>query len=149
MKVAGAAHTSYTVSDLERSKRFYCGLLGCEVLWEREVVESYFRAIVGFPDCVVKAAQLRIPGSDHVLELFEYAHPRGGPAVPPVNRPGSSHIAFLVDDIHAACEELGERGVVVRSDPVEVDYGANEGAWGVYIEDPDGIPMELFQLPPR
>ena len=35
--------------------------------------------------------------------------------------------------------------MVVRSDPVEVDYGANEGAWGVYIEDPDGIPMELFQ----
>ena len=149
MKVFGAAHTSYTVSDLARSKRFYCGLLGCEVVWEREIVESYFRAIVGFPDCVVKAAQLRIPGSDHVLELFEYAHPRAAPAVPPVNRPGSSHIAFLVDDIHAACEELGARGVVVRSAPVEVDYGANKGAWGVYIEDPDGIPMELFQPPPR
>ncbi len=65
--------------------------------------------------------------------------------MPPVNHPGSSHIAFLVDDIHAACEELGARGVAIRSDPVEVDYGANKGAWGVYIEDPDGIPMELFQ----
>ena len=71
MKVVGAHHTSYTVSDIERSKRFYCGLLGCEVIWEREIIEKYFRDIVAFADSVVKAAQLRIAGSTHILEVFD------------------------------------------------------------------------------
>ena len=101
MKVSGVAHTSYSVSDIERSKKFYCDLLGCQIIWEREIVEEYFREIVCVPDCVVKAVQLRIPGSDHVLELFEYAHPRGERVVSPVNCPGSSHMAFTVDDINS------------------------------------------------
>ena len=145
MKVSGVAHTSYSVSDIERSKKFYCDHLGCQIIWEREIVEEYFREIVCVPDCVVKAVQLRIPGSDHVLELFEYAHPRGERVVSPVNCPGSSHMAFTVDDINTAYTKLSSEGVVFRSPPVEIDFGANKGAWGVYMEDPDGIPMELFQ----
>jgi len=75
--ITGAHHTSFTVSDLERSLEFYAGLLGFEVLWRREIEEKYFRDIVGFPECRVRAAHLRIPGSPHVLELFEYVTPRG------------------------------------------------------------------------
>ena len=111
MKIVGAHHTSYTVSNIERSKRFYCDLLGCELLWEREIVDKYFRDIVAFPDSVVKAAELRIPGSDHVLELFEYVHPRGAKPDMSTNNPGSSHLAFLVDDLRAAYEELSAKGV--------------------------------------
>ena len=145
MKVVGAHHTSYTVSDIERSKRFYCGLLGCEVIWEREIIEKYFRDIVAFPDSVVKAAQLRIPGSTHILELFEYVHPRGMKLDMSTNNPGSSHLAFLVDDLRAAFKELSAKGVKFKSEPVEIDYGENAEAWGIYLEDPDGITIELFQ----
>src|SRR5437867_6366582 len=85
MKITGADHTSFTVSNLERSLAFYVGLLGCELIWQREITNQYFRDIVGIPDCVVKAAHLRIPGSTHRLELFEYVVPRGAPAIPPSN----------------------------------------------------------------
>ena len=43
MKVTGAHHTSYTVSNLERSLKFYVELLGCEVIWQRENRDQYFR----------------------------------------------------------------------------------------------------------
>ena len=145
MKVSGAHHTSYTVSDIERSKAFYCDLLGCELLWEREIVEKYFRDIVAFPDSVVKAAELRIPGTDHMLELFEYVHPRGQKQDLNTNNPGNSHLAFIVDDLQAFYQELKAKGVKFKSEPIEVDYGDNTGAWGVYVVDPDGISMELFQ----
>ncbi|MBI1879399.1 MAG: VOC family protein [Chloroflexi bacterium] len=147
MKITGADHTSYTVSNLERSLEFYVGLLGFEVLWQREITNQYFRDIVGFPDGVVKAAHLRIPGSTHKLELFEYIAPAGTPADIRTNNPGSSHIAFIVEDLPAAYEELKAKGVRFRSPPTAIDTGANKGAYALYMLDPDGITVELFQSP--
>jgi glyoxylase I family protein len=147
MKVIGADHTSYTVSDLERSLAFYVGLLGCEIQWQREITEQYFCDIVCLCECRVRAAHLRIPGSDHHLELFQYLQPEGEKAdVQPYNT-GSSHISFVVEDLQAAYEELRSRGVQFRSPPVLITAGANRGGWGIYMEDPDGIIMELFQRP--
>ncbi len=148
MRVTGADHTSFTVSDLDRSLEFYVEILGCEVVWRREDITSrYFRDIVGFPDSVVRGAYLRIPGSDHKLELFEYVNPRGIAADTRTNNPGSSHIAFFVEDLIAAYEELRARGGRFRSPPVYIDAGASQGGYAVYMLDPDGITVELFQAP--
>jgi catechol 2,3-dioxygenase-like lactoylglutathione lyase family enzyme len=147
MKIIGADHTSYTVSNLERSLEFYVDLLGFEVLWQREITNQYFRDIVGFPDGVVKAAHLRIPGSTHKLELFEYVVPAGSPADVRTNNPGSSHMAFLVEDLSAAYEALKAKGVQFRSPPTAIDAGANKGAYSLYMLDPDGISVELLQPP--
>jgi catechol 2,3-dioxygenase-like lactoylglutathione lyase family enzyme len=149
MRITGAHHTSYTVSDLDRSLAFYVGLLGCEVIWQREIRDEYFRQIVGLPGAIVRAAQLRIPGSQHVLELFEYIEPRGMAADVRNANPGSSHIAWFVDDLPAAYEELAGKGVAFRSPPVEINAGANRGGWAAYALDPDGITVELFQPPRR
>ena len=145
MQITGIDHTSYTVSSLERSLEFYVGLLGFEVLWQREITNQYFRDIVAMPDCVVKAAHLRIPGSIQKLELFEYMTPLGVPADVRTNNPGSSHVSLYVDDPPAAYAELKAKGVRFRSAPVAIDTGANEGGYSVYMLDPDGITVELFQ----
>lgn len=149
MSIVGVAHTSYTVSNLARSLAFYVDLLGCEVIWQREITDQYFRDIVGFPDAVVRAAHLRVPNSDHVIELFEYVAPRGEPADIRTNNPGSSHISFYVDDLPSTYQDLLAKGVQFRSPPVEIDAGANRGGMGVYMLDPDGITMELFQGPTK
>jgi catechol 2,3-dioxygenase-like lactoylglutathione lyase family enzyme len=147
MNIVGIDHTSYTVANLERSLAFYVGLLGFTVVWQREIDNQYFRDIVGFPDCVVKAAHLRVPNSQHKLELFEYVTPRGTTADVRTNNVGSSHISLYVDDLEAAYAELRAKGVQFRSRPVTVDAGANKGAKGLYLLDPDGITVELFQRP--
>lgn len=147
MGITGTHHTSFTVSNLERSLEFYTGLLGCQVLWRREIEEPYFREIVGLPQCRVRAAHLRIPGSPHILELFEYVAPRGAAADVRTNNPGSAHLALVVDDLPALHCELASKGVRFRSDPIMIDAGANKGGCSVYVLDPDGITVELFQPP--
>jgi catechol 2,3-dioxygenase-like lactoylglutathione lyase family enzyme len=146
MKITGADHTSFTVSNLERSIAFYHDMLGFEVLNIRpHITSQYFREIVDFPDGVIKGAYLAIPGTSHKLELFEYVHPRGTPLDTRNNNPGSSHLAFYVDDLAALYADLKAKGVRFRSAPVYMDEGPSKGGWAVYMLDPDGISIELYQ----
>ena len=141
-------HTSFTVSSLDRSLGFYRDLLGCEVLATQEKEGGYLAAIVGDPDAHVRMTHLRVPGGEHVIELFEYLAPEGARAdVTPWNV-GSSHLCFVVDDLRGLYEQLLERGVdSFVSPPVEVDTGINTGGCALYVRDPDGINVELFQPP--
>lgn len=142
-------HTGYTVSDLDRSVAFYRDLLGCEVIATQEKEGGYLAAIVGYPDAHVRMAHLRVPGGEHVLELFQYLAPPGEKADVEPRNVGASHICFVVEDLASVYEALVERGVTsFVSSPVEVDTGINRGGFGVYLRDPDGITVELFQ-PPR
>ncbi len=142
-------HTGYTVSSLERSLGFYRDLLGCEVIATQEKQGGYLADIVGYPDAHVRMAHLRVPGSEHVIELFEYAAPAGGLADVEPRNVGASHLCFVVDDLPTFYEELRSRGVdTFVSPPVKVDTGINTGGCALYLRDPDGITVELFQ-PPR
>lgn len=146
MKVTGTHHTGFSVIDLDRSIEFYA-LLGCDVIWQRVVTDEYFRQIVGIPECVVRAAHLRIPGSGHVIELFQYEPQQAAAELVP-NEPGHAHVCFLVDDLLAAYEELLAKGVTFKSAPVLITAGVNTGGYGVYLTDPSGVTLELFQPPP-
>jgi catechol 2,3-dioxygenase-like lactoylglutathione lyase family enzyme len=144
-------HTGYTVSDLDRSVAFYRDLMGMEVVAQQEKQGGYLAAIVGYPDAHVRMAHLRVPGDDHVVELFQYLAPAG--AVPERIEPrdvGTAHLCFVVDDLPAAYRRLVEAGVeTFVSPPVEVDTGINTGGYGIYLRDPDGIVLEIFQPPAR
>jgi catechol 2,3-dioxygenase-like lactoylglutathione lyase family enzyme len=147
--IIGTNHASFTVSDLSRTVAFYRDLLGFEVLRERpEIIHSYWRAEVGFPDAISRDAYLRIPGSDLCLELIEYQHPRGSPQNLTPNNPGSSHICYNVDDIQALFAKLKAAHVQFISEPTYLDAGPNKGGWALYMRDPDGIVVELFQPRP-
>jgi catechol 2,3-dioxygenase-like lactoylglutathione lyase family enzyme len=143
-------HTGYTVSDLDRSLRFYRDLLGCEVIAEQEKEGGYLAAIVGYPDAHVRMAHLRAPSGEHVIELFQYVTPEGvAVGIEPRNI-GASHLCFLVADLADVYDRLRSAGVdTFVSPPVEVDTGINRGGSGVYLRDPDGITVELFQPPRR
>lgn len=143
----GIHHTGYTVSDLDRSLDFYQGLLGLELVARQEKQGGYLGEIVGYPEAHVKMAHLRVPGSGHVVELFEYVAPAGAPtgSFQPPNV-GTSHLCLLTDDLPSLYEHLVAEGVATFvSPPVLVDTGINTGGYGVYLRDPDGIPVELFQ----
>jgi len=86
-----------------------------------------------------------------VLELFEYISPTG--AAPTRIEPrdvGTAHLCFLVDDLAEMHRRLVDAGVeTFVSPPVLVDTGINTGGYGVYLRDPDGIVLEIFQPPKR
>jgi catechol 2,3-dioxygenase-like lactoylglutathione lyase family enzyme len=147
--VVGAHHTSFTVADLDRSVAFLRDLLGLELLFVREIRDDYFGRIVGLPGCAVRAALLRIPGSGHHVEVLEYLLPRGAEHRPRPCDPGSSHLALLVDDVPALYQHLRPKGIAFVGEPVRIEAGPNRGGYGVYLRDPNGILIELFQPPGR
>ena len=142
--LTGIHHTSLTVSDLERSIAFYTSL-GLEVVLRQTPGGTYLQKITGFPDAHIKQAHLSLPGGGHRLELFEYVSPKGQPVRSRNCDPGNTHLAFLVDDLDAMYTQLSAQGVAFVSPPVTVDAGANIGAKGLYLRDPDGFTIELFQ----
>jgi catechol 2,3-dioxygenase-like lactoylglutathione lyase family enzyme len=139
-------HFALTVSDLERSLRFYRDLLGLEVRVRRIWNEDYVRRMVGFPDASMDIALLALPGDDdQQLELNEYLQPRAGAPRNPINTPGSAHLCFIVDDIQELYELLRQAGTEFVSEPVAVPVGPNKGRRTAYLLDPDGIVVQLMQ----
>jgi catechol 2,3-dioxygenase-like lactoylglutathione lyase family enzyme len=151
--VSGLWHFSFTVSNLERSIDFYCGLLGMRLRLRQDQDNEYTRKLVAYPDASLKVAQLSMPGTEigpsgHVLELVQFLTP-SLPAHPPgTGYPNSAHMAFTVEDLHAEHKRLREAGVTFRSDPIAITAGANRGGATVYFLDPDGVTLELLQPPP-
>jgi catechol 2,3-dioxygenase-like lactoylglutathione lyase family enzyme len=140
-------HTGLTVTDLERSISFYRDLLGCVEVMRQEKRGGYLAAIVGYADADVKMAHLCAPTGDHIIELFEYRTPEAIPTALEPRRVGNAHLCFVVDDLDAVYQRLRSAGVETFSPPVEIDTGVNRGGKGLYLRDPDGITLELFQPP--
>ena len=147
--ITGAHHTSFTVADLDASLAFFRDVLGLELVFTREVRDDYFGQIVGHPGAIVKAALLRLPGGSHHLELFQYLTPPGQVHEPRPCDPGSAHLALLTDDLPTLYDHLRARGASFVSKPVLISAGPNRGGYGVYLRDPNGILLELFQPPDR
>jgi catechol 2,3-dioxygenase-like lactoylglutathione lyase family enzyme len=145
--IRSIAHTGFTVSSLDRSLAFYRDVLGLEVVMEQEKEGGYLAAIVGYPGAHVRMAHLATPDGGRI-ELFQYLHPEGsGTPLEPRNV-GITHVCVVVADVHAAYLRLVEAGAEPLSEPIEIDTGANRGAWGLYVRDPDGILLEIFQPRP-
>jgi catechol 2,3-dioxygenase-like lactoylglutathione lyase family enzyme len=139
-------HTGITVADLDRSVSFYRDVLGWEVSDKGEREGGYFGEIVGYPDVKVRMAYVWPPGGGHMLEIFEFERPASRVGEPREPRDvGLTHVCILCDDLKAEHERLADRGVEFFSPPILVTHGANAGGWGVYLRDPDGIILELFQ----
>lgn len=144
-RVLNMAHTSFTVSNLDRSVAFYRDVLGLELVKTLRLREPWIAAMTGFRSADLKIAALRLGPGGHILELIEYANPAGEVrASHPTNDIASAHLCFAVDDIGAMYERLKAAGVEFRSAPQAIGGEPGNG-WAVYFRDPDGIPLELAQ----
>ncbi len=111
------------VTDLDRSVRFYTGVLGL-----REVRRGDSRKY-GAGIWVL----LKDEPSGHQLELNWYP-PESAYAVPYSVGEGLDHISFLVDDVRKTFKELVAKG----AEPTGVTPEGT-GGWTAYVTDPDGI----------
>jgi len=148
MRAGPVYHTGFTVSDIERSLTFYRDVLGLELVRRQTGTAPYLAMVTGFEGVRLEIALLQPADGGSMLELLEYvSHP--APATDrATNRPGNGHLCFKVDDVRGACAELRRRGVTLVSEPTEITAGAHAGGWAVYLRDPDGFTVELYQEPP-
>lgn len=128
MRLNKVHHVAIICSDYERSKDFYVNILGLEIKQEvyREKRNSY-------------KLDLAVNGS-YQIELFSFENPPKRPSYP--EAAGLRHLAFEVDDIEIAREELIEKGIKVEA--IRVDEYTNKKF--VFFNDPDELPIELYEV---
>jgi len=143
-RVVSTNHTSFTVSDLDRSIAFFRDALGFEVTSKAPRDPALVSAITGVAGADMVIAYVRGPG--HSLELIEYKGPADRGRV--VSRPcdtGFAHIAFNVDDVDAAVAASAPHGFVPIAAPVAINAGPNKGRKVVYLRDDDGVTVEFIE----
>ena len=117
MKHTHLNHVALHVEDVERSVAFYRNVLG---------LEEIPRPAFDFP-----GAWLRL-GDDQELHLI------AGRQQEPQVRSGANHFALMVEDMDVAEKVLEERGAEVSARRTRPD-----GAFQIYLEDPDGHTIEI------
>ena len=141
-------HTGLTISNLERSLRFWRDAMGMNVLFEQEKAGGYLEAIVAEPGAYVRMAHLAFDGAGPRIELFQYVAPSAGRHVSRPADVGFAHVCVACEDLDERLERLVAAGGTPFSEPIEIDTGVNRGGRGVYLRDPDGHVVELFERPP-
>ncbi len=145
--VLATNHTSFTVSDLDRSIAFFRDALGFEVTSKAPRNPEVVSKITGISGTDMLIAFVRGPG--HSLELIQYLGPkegRGRVRSLPCDV-GFSHVAFDVDDIDAAIAAAAKHGVVPVGEVAVIDQGPNAGGRVAYLRDWDGVTVEFIQKP--
>jgi glyoxylase I family protein len=145
MSVQHFAHFGICVSDPERSMRFYRDLLGFRPLTLLKVSDPRSAQLVELPGLDLHSYFLERDGVR--IELLHYRSPGHEPeTVPrPMNRLGLTHMALRVRDLAGLLERFEVAGVeILRQTRVSnPDFGSDV----VYVLDPDGLRVELIQLP--
>lgn len=128
IEIRGLDHVVLRVADVERSLRFYCGVLGC--------VEERRLEPLGL-------VQLR--AGAHLIDLVDVASPLGklGGAAAGALARNVDHLALELArfDPAAIRAHLEDRGV--EPGDVAERYGAKGMGPSMYIRDPDGNVVEL------
>ncbi len=129
-------HVGICVSDLERSRRFYEGVLGFRYWWELDVPDAGCSRLLQLPEPVGAKAVYLVNGSV-VIELISFAG-AGIHSSPRrvMNDLGLTHLSVAVDDIGATLEQGGTHGGEIL---VDTDMGGR----AIMIRDPDGQLIEL------
>lgn len=144
--ITGFEHMGITVSDLDRSLHFYCGLLGMRLDGRFRKSEPYVQRVVGhYPDVTLEIAMLTIPGTETEFELIQYHGVDGRPVDADTGNPGTGHLSVFVDDLGTLYERLSAAGVASVSEPQISTAGVHVGKRLVYMKDPDGIRVELVE----
>lgn len=121
-------HAAIICSDYARSKRFYTQVLGLRVL-----AENYSQARDSWK------LDLSLPDGGQV-ELFSFNSAPPRPSYPEAQ--GLRHLAFAVNDVSAWTAHLQAQGIAVEA----IRTDEYTGQRFVFFADPDGLPLELYEV---
>lgn len=118
-------HTCLNVSDLDRSIEFYRKQIGLEFVRRREIKQN--NAEIAFL-------------KDENGAAIELTHWRDKKSL--VEGDNFDHIAFAVDDVELAVQQLKKNGVTIAMEPYSLQGSKSKIA---FIKDADGNWLELIQ----
>ncbi len=121
-------HLAIICSNYEASKHFYTEVLGFEIVNEtyRKERDSY-------------KLDLALNGT-YCIELFSFPSPPKRSSRPEAS--GLRHLAFAVENIEHSIQELNSRNIATEA--VRIDELT--GKKFCFFQDPDDLPIELYQI---
>lgn len=127
MKLNKIHHIAIICSDYEASKLFYTEILGLKIINEvyREERQSF-------------KLDLAL-NNIYQIELFSFPEPPARPSFPEAC--GLRHLAFEINDIESAFEELKLKGIAAEA----IRTDEYTGKRFFFFSDPDGLPVELYE----
>lgn len=143
--IRGFDHTSFTVPSIDAALAFWRDALGFTVASDSLREGPFLGAVVGIAGARARIAHLH--GHGQHLEFVEYLEPMGRASTPEPNDRCAAHVAFVCDDIAADVARLRAAGAVAQGAVTAVTSGPYAGASAVYLRDPNGVIVELYQPP--
>lgn len=145
----GLNHIGYAVGDLDRSVEFYTQLFEYPPYFKEVYDVPYIGEMVGYPGAIQYAAFFAIPGQpDMFLELIQYLNPLAGTVSMEAYNAGNAHLCLLTANLRTAFDFIVRIGGVPRAkDIVTSDHGVYSGAKSAFFRDPDGITIQVVEIP--
>jgi catechol 2,3-dioxygenase-like lactoylglutathione lyase family enzyme len=135
-------HVGITVADLDAATAFFVGL-GLEVEGRMFMEGEFVDTVIGIPDSRSEIVMLRAPDGGTGLELSSFIRPDHQPGSPAAmsTELGLRNVAFQVDDLQAAVDQLAADGYALVG-----GIGQYEDMWRMaYIRGPEGIIVALAE----
>lgn len=123
LPITGLAHAGFLVSDLDKARQFYRGILGCEEAFslkddQRRLLLTYFKI-----------------NDEQFIEIF--------PGLAPNQDVRLTHVALRTSDIRKLHATLAARGLA----PGKISTG-RDGNLNFSVKDPDGMRLEFVEYRP-
>ncbi|GGE10320.1 MULTISPECIES: VOC family protein [Sphingobacterium] len=128
LNLKGIHHIAIICSDYAVSKAFYVEKLGFQIIKETYRTErDSYKLDLGLND-------------RYIIELFSFPDPAARPSYPEAR--GLRHLAFEVENIQEQVEAL--HGMGIKTEPIRIDETSNKRF--TFFNDPDGLPLELYEI---
>jgi catechol 2,3-dioxygenase-like lactoylglutathione lyase family enzyme len=140
--VRGFDHVGITVADLEEATAFFVRL-GLQVEGRMFMEGEFVDTVIGIPDSRSQIVMLRPPDGGTGLELSSFDRPEHQPGSPAAmsTELGLRNVAFEVDDLQAAVDQLAADGYGLVG-----GIGQYEHVWRMaYVRGPEGIIVALAE----
>ena len=147
----GTDHIGFTVPNLDEAVDFFVDVLGCEPFFELgpfKADDDWMATHLNVhPRTVMRRLRFLRCKNGANFEIFEYEAADQNKTQPKNSDIGGHHLAFYVDDIHAAVAYLKQKGVRIQGEPTVRASGPTGGNTFVYFLTPWGMQLELVSFP--